>query len=534
MGMIYRLDETPVLSEVLDSGDTVTVSIYNKATGAVVPLDAAAATEIGSTGIYRYTVDMTSPPEYGKNTFVYVFTGALQKRYGEFNWNDDEQIFNGRITIDTTSGGTAGTAWPIGSRTTPSDNITDARTIADRYGIKAYEIRGSETLDADHLNWEFHGLASAQVARITIGGYDISGSSFERITMAGVIGGSLPKLLTAVECILDTVTGWDGISTNGGVNVSVALEAGPGAFARFDNMASLTFGGVTINANGLNQIQWGGATGVITVTGFVGGGLLQMAAEAAIVILDAGNVGGVATLGGFMNLTNVSAMTIFLDETLNRQAFRNVMKLAPSAGAPAAGSVDTHLDDILADTDETQSKLPTNEIMGSSDKADHDGEIGDILLDTSTMEPIVSTNLDAAISAVLSAIGSLNNLSLTDVQDAMTAQGFTTLRAALLDNLDASVASVLVAIGALNNLSQADVQAAMTAQGYTSARAAMIELSRKMLTNRLELADGDTDNWILYDDDDSPLLKFNVRDKLGSGIIQPPLFPARRTKGVTP
>jgi hypothetical protein len=94
-------------------------------------------------------------------------------------------------------------------------------------------------------------------------------------------------------------------------------------------------------------------------------------------------------------------------------------------------------------------------------------------------------------------------------------------------------AAVLAAIAALNNLSIADVQTALTNQGYTSARAAMIELSKKMLINRLELADGDTDNWILYDDDDTtPLLTFSVKNKNAGAIDLPTAAPARRTRGV--
>jgi hypothetical protein len=80
---------------------------------------------------------------------------------------------------------------------------------------------------------------------------------------------------------------------------------------------------------------------------------------------------------------------------------------------------------------------------------------------------------------------------------------------------------------------EAHVQAAMTAQGYTTARGPMIELAKKMLINRLELADGSTDNWILYDDDDStPLLTFSVTNKSGGAVDLPSVAPARRTRGI--
>jgi len=39
------------------------------------------------------------------------------------------------------------------------------------------------------------------------------------------------------------------------------------------------------------------------------------------------------------------------------QAVRDSMKLAPTAGAPAVGSIDKHLDDILEDTDELQASI---------------------------------------------------------------------------------------------------------------------------------------------------------------------------------
>jgi len=55
-------------------------------------------------------------------------------------------------------------------------------------------------------------------------------------------------------------------------------------------------------------------------------------------------------------------------------------------------------------------------------------------------------------------------------------------------------------------------------------------LLRKIHTNRLELMDGDTDNWVLYDDDETtPLLTFDVSDKDGNVIVQCPNTPAIRS-----
>ena len=140
---------------------------------------------------------------------------------------------------------------------------------------------------------------------------------------------------------------------------------------------------------------------------------------------------------------------------LTQQNVRDAMKLSPTAGAPAAGSVDTHLDDIEADTGAMQPVVSANldatvssraipgdamtltagertnidtELSGTHGaglwESDSDtdwttneksqirqalgvtgvtlatgaGELQDVLADTAAIEPIVSANLDVAVS----------------------------------------------------------------------------------------------------------------------------------------
>lgn len=57
-------------------------------------------------------------------------------------------------------------------------------------------------------------------------------------------------------------------------------------------------------------------------------------------------------------------------------------------------------------------------------------------------------------------------------------------------------------------------------------------LIRKIQTNRLELVDGSSGNWKLYDDNSiDVLLTFNITDKDGNTIVQPVGAPSRRSKG---
>jgi hypothetical protein len=56
-------------------------------------------------------------------------------------------------------------------------------------------------------------------------------------------------------------------------------------------------------------------------------------------------------------------------------------------------------------------------------------------------------------------------------------------------------------------------------------------LIKKILTNRLELVDGDTNNWVLYDDDSATtLLTWDVTDKSDSAVEQEEGTESRRSK----
>jgi len=101
--------------------------------------------------------------------------------------------------------------------------------------------------------------------------------------------------------------------------------------------------------------------------------------------------------------------------TLTPQDIRDAMKLAPTGGAPAVGSVDEHLDDILVDTSAIDGRLPADPADESNQLAQH-----------------AATQAD---------IAALNDISQADVQAAMTAQGYTVARGARLDNLDALISS---------------------------------------------------------------------------------------------
>lgn len=62
-------------------------------------------------------------------------------------------------------------------------------------------------------------------------------------------------------------------------------------------------------------------------------------------------------------------------------------------------------------------------------------------LDVAVSSRATPANVTASEVAIIAAIAALNDLSIADVETALTNQGYTTVRAALLDNLDAAVSS---------------------------------------------------------------------------------------------
>lgn len=113
-----------------------------------------------------------------------------------------------------------------------------------------------------------------------------------------------------------------------------------------------------------------------------------------------------------------------------QQDIRDAMKLAPTPGAPAAGSVDEHLDDILADTAAMDARLPSDPADESLQQASHTTTQALIaaLQDLSQAEaqaacaaalavydPPTKAELDTAQAAIQADIAALNNIAASDV-----------------------------------------------------------------------------------------------------------------------
>ena len=180
-------------------------------------------------------------------------------------------------------------------------------------------------------------------------------------------------------------------------------------------------------------------------------------------------------------LTDTAAIQPLVDVAVSTRSSHTANNVRDAILADSTPFNGADVATILTDTNEVQTKLPTNNIMGSSVKTDKDDEIDAIKLATDNLpaDPASETNVNANetkidaiqvdVTAILadtnaidtrlpsdpadeslqqaahtqtqSDIASLNNLAIADVQTALTNQGYTVARAPSLDNLDVAIST---------------------------------------------------------------------------------------------
>lgn len=427
------------------------VQIRRTDTGAIVQAFIA-MTDQGADGLYTFAFATDTTLNYA---FIVdadpTVTGQVpagdRYYFGSFGGEADVSVlpaaYQAGVWIDTVGGGAAGSVVGVnGLQTNPVSNITDALLLANALGIRSFKLRGPITLNAafPRAIWE----AVAGGGTLDPAGFDVGGGIFIRVGLTGVVNVTTGDIFGFQTSLIGPVSGLTGVLVDPGLTGTITAGAGTLTIA---SGASIVPGVSTpvIDLNGVASLNLRNYSGGLDLRGSSAGGQnSSIEIVAGQVILDASNTAGVIAVRGWPDVFDNSAGAtinlagygpILSDEEqttqhgagawttgtpATQQNIRDAMKLTPTGGAPAAGSVDLALDNIEADT--------------------------------AAMEPLVSLNLDATVSsrattaevgavttAVLAAIALLNDLSIADVQTAMTNQGYTAGRAILLDNLDAAI-----------------------------------------------------------------------------------------------
>jgi hypothetical protein len=223
------------------------------------------------------------------------------------------------VWIDVANG-VAGTAEGVGTPTNPSNNITDARTIADRDGLQAYKFRGPLTINADHPNWTFEGVSSVANDELDLNGFDLGSTKIIGAKCTGSLTGQKQQF---VGCDINSVTGLDGLVQGCWIRGSCSGRAN-GEIV-FHSSVSATAGLVapiyTLSAN--EQLNLRSYSGGFDLRGSTAGNNSTLELDPGNAILAASNTGGVIVLRGVGTYTDNSA-----GATVNTDGFVNSVGLA--------------------------------------------------------------------------------------------------------------------------------------------------------------------------------------------------------------
>lgn len=95
-------------------------------------------------------------------------------------------FYEAAVHIDLTDGSN-GVEYPIGTFVQLSNNITDARTIAENNNLKSYQFSGVLVIPTDHIGWTF--LGTGPITSTTVfTGTNISGSHLNNLSAVGDFG----------------------------------------------------------------------------------------------------------------------------------------------------------------------------------------------------------------------------------------------------------------------------------------------------------------------------------------------------------
>lgn len=328
----------------------------------------------------------------------------------------------GAVWIDTAAANTNTVDFVDGVADNPVSTIAAALTIAASVGLVHFEVAtgSSITLGATVDGKTFNGRNWT----LALGGQSCSDSVFVGATVSGTCTGAAKPRFE--RCIINAVTLPPFIMLTCGLAGTITIgSAGDFFFVDCVSLVAgastpiLDFGGA-LNSSDVSFRDYSGGIEIQNMGAGAGTYNMSLEGDGALVI----NVNCSATsnisLRGNFNLTDNSggAVTVTTDDDT------------------------TDINSILVDTNETQSKLPTNNIMGSSVTSDKDDEIDAIKAVTDLLPDAGALNDLATLVGRLTAAraGYLDELAAANLPadvDTLLAR-LTAARAGYLDELAAA------------------------------------------------------------------------------------------------
>ena len=461
-----KYGEQPIAVGIFQTNDVVTIEVFDisdPATGpgdGVVSLSDATCVEVTRTAaphtgffVWDSSNFTTQPSNFDQ--LVYIMSNAAGREHpGKFvvgGYPSDSAIRRFENFVHVMTGGASGIDWDKGTPTKPVASLDDALTIAGNNFLSAYMIRGAFSTDVDHESWSWEGIEPTDDNITFIAPALTTGSQFARVGMIGTFDGRI----TAQECTLGACTDINGLLNTCGITGPILIKGGE-TLQGLDLASQVLIPGAVIDLqNTTGTVFLGGKlSGNWVIRNVVSGCLVGMAMAGGSVTLENTVVGGILQLFG-------------------------TGELYDSSGVGA-----TVLNGLVQGT----------------------------LLDVAVSTRSTPAQITAAQAAIQVDISNLENISIADVQTALTNQGYTAGRAPNLDNLDASILSRAIA-GDQMALTATAIAAVADAvllepvgdhEGTADSLAAVVRRISHHTVGRAKFNTADDAQWRLdiYEDDD--------------------------------
>lgn len=261
----------------------------------------------------------------------------VTQRVDEILTQTQVAAYNGVVSVDVLSTNT-GTVFPVGTRSTPVNNMTDALAIANANGFKGFEFRGSITLNNNFTDWSFTGISAEKNDQINLAGFDVDRSRFSGCGLNGSFIGNIE----AVECDLNVVSGLQGMFRRCGLTATIMLAAGSETvFANcFSEVAGT--GSPVIVTNGASSVNFRNYSGGLELRGVVAGTTISVDLDpGTITMTNADNTGGLVQIRGvgWKNIDTDVIGTTIIDRMFDIQE-------SQVAFASLVGNANVSVDDL--------------------------------------------------------------------------------------------------------------------------------------------------------------------------------------------